>query len=189
MSMLSHTELRKGVKLEINGEPGVIVSSDFVKPGKGQAFTRIRVRSFLTGNTLERTVKSNEKMPKADVEERTCQFLYQDSEGYHFMDSVSYDQLALSAEALGDASKWMEENMEARVLMWKGRAISVEPPNFVELEITQCEPGVKGDTAQGTTKPATLSTGATVNVPLFVNEGEWVRIDTRTGDYMERVKK
>ena len=136
MSMLSHTELRKGVKLEINGEPGVIVSSDFVKPGKGQAFTRIKVRSFLTGNTLERTVKSNEKMPKADVEERNCQFLYRDGEGYHFMDSSSYDQIMLSEEALGDAAKWMEENMEARVLVWKGRAISVELPNFVELEIT-----------------------------------------------------
>ena len=189
MSMLSHTELRKGVKLEINGEPGVIVSSDFVKPGKGQAFTRIKVRSFLTGNTLERTVKSNEKMPKADVEERTCQFLYRDSEGYHFMDSVSYEQLALSAEALGESAKWMEENMEASVLMWNGRALSVEPPNFVELEITDCGAGVKGDTAQGGTKPAVLSTGATVNVPLFVNQGEWIRIDTRTGDYMERVKR
>jgi len=189
MSMLSHTELRKGVKLEINGEPGVIISSDFVKPGKGQAFTRIKVRSFLTGNTLERTVKSNEKMPKADVEECNCQFLYQDGEGYHFMDMTTYDQVALSAAALGDAAKWMEENMEARVLMWKGRAISVEVPNFVELEIANCEPGVKGDTAQGTTKPATLSTGTAVNDPLFVNEGEWVRIDTRTGEYMERVKR
>jgi len=189
MAMLSHTELRKGAKIEINGEPGIIVSSDFVKPGKGQAFTRIRVRSFLTGNTLERTVKSNEKTPKADVDERTCQFLYRESDDYHFMDSSSYDQITLNVAALGDSAKWMEENMEARVLMWKGRAISVELPNFVELEITACEPGVKGDTAQGTTKPATLSTGAAVNVPLFVNEGEWVRIDTRTGEYMERVKR
>jgi elongation factor P len=189
MSMLSHTELRKGAKIEINGEPGIIVSSDFVKPGKGQAFTRIRVRSFLTGNTLERTVKSNEKTPKADVDERTCQFLYRDGDDYHFMDSSSYDQITLNTAALGDSAKWMEENMEARVLMWKGRAISVELPNFVELEVTACEPGVKGDTAQGTTKPATLSTGAAVNVPLFVNEGEWIRIDTRTGEYMERVKR
>jgi elongation factor P len=187
--MLSHTELRKGAKIEINGEPGIIVSSDFVKPGKGQAFTRIRVRSFLTGNTLERTVKSNEKTPKADVDERTCQFLYRDGDDYHFMDSSSYDQITLNTAALGDSAKWMEENMEARVLMWKGRAISVELPNFVELEVTACEPGVKGDTAQGTTKPATLSTGAAVNVPLFVNEGEWIRIDTRTGEYMERVKR
>jgi len=189
MSMLSHTELRKGVKLEINGEPGIIVSSDFVKPGKGQAFTRIKVRSFITGNTLERTVKSNEKMPKADVEERNCQFLYKDGEDYHFMDSTSYDQLAITAEVLGDAAKWMEENMEARLLLWQGRAISVEPPNFVELEITECEPGIKGDTAQGGTKPVTLSTGAIITVPLFINQGEWVRIDTRTGEYMERVKK
>ncbi|HCP46650.1 MAG TPA: elongation factor P [Deltaproteobacteria bacterium] len=189
MGMLSHTELRKGVKVEINGEPGIIVSSDFVKPGKGQAFTRIKVRSFLTGNTLERTVKSNEKMEKADVEERNCQFLYSDGEFYHFMDSTSYEQLQLPTDALGNAIKWMTENLECRMLSWRGKAISVEAPNFVEMEITACEPGVKGDTAQGATKPATLSTGASVNVPLFINEGEWIRIDTRTGDYMERVKK
>ncbi len=189
MGMLSHTELRKGVKVLIDDHPYQIVGSDFVKPGKGQAFTRIRIRSYLTGNTIERTIKSNEKTAKADIEERACQFLYSDGTDFHFMDSASYEQIAMSAEALGDSAKWMQENMECRVLTWKGNPISAEPPNFVELEITQCDPGVKGDTAQGGSKPATLSTGAVVNVPLFVNEGEWIKIDTRTGDYIERVKK
>ena len=189
MGMLSHTDLRKGVKVEIDDHPYIITHSDFVKPGKGQAFTRVKIRSFLNGNTIERTFKSNEKVKKADIEERPCQYLYSDAGFYHFMDTVSFDQIAIPIDNLGDARKWMEENMECRILSWNGKALSVDPPNFVELEITQCDPGVKGDTAQGGTKPATVSTGASVNAPLFVNEGEWIRIDTRTGDYMERVSK
>ena len=183
------SDFRNGLKVEIEGNPYVMVYFQFVKPGKGQAFTRVKIRSFLNGNTIERTFKSNEKVKKAEVEERPCQYLYADSEFYHFMDNSSYEQIAISIENLGDAKKWMEENMECRILSWNGRPLSVDPPNFVELEITQCDPGVKGDTAQGGTKPATLSTGATVNVPLFVNEGEWIKIDTRTGDYMEPVSK
>ena len=189
MGMLSHTELRKGVKVDIDGHPYVIVDSDFVKPGKGQAFTRIRIRSFINGNTIERTIKSNEKLQKADIEELSCQFLYSDGSFYHFMDTTSYEQFQMSPDILGDSARWMQENMDCRILVWNGRALSAEPPNFVELEITQCDPGVKGDTAQGGSKPATLSTGAVVNVPLFVNEGEWIKIDTRTGDYIERVKR
>ncbi len=189
MSMLSHTDLRKGVKVEIDGEPYQIISSDFVKPGKGSAFTRVKVRNYLTGNTIERTYKASDKVARADVEERSCQYLYNDGNSYHFMDNSSYDQFEIQKDALGDAANWMEENMECRVLVWKGAPITCDPPNFVELEITECEPGVKGDTAQGGNKPATLSTGATVNVPLFINEGEWIRIVTRTGDYMERVRK
>ena len=184
MGMLSHTDLRKGVKVDIDDHPYIITHSDFVKPGKGQAFTRVKIRSFLNGNTIDRTFKSNEKVKKAEVEERPCQYLYADADFYHFMDNSSYEQIAISIENLGDAKKWMEENMECRILSWNGRPLSVDPPNFVELEIAQCDPGVKGDTAQGGTKPATVSTGATVNVPLFVNEGEWIKIDTRTGDYM-----
>ena len=189
MVMLSHTDLRKGVKVLIDDNPYQIIGSDFVKPGKGQAFTRIRIRSYLTGNTIERTIKSNEKLPKADIEERDCQFLYSDGTDYHFMDSNSYEQIQMSAVAIGDSANWMEENMECKVLTFNGNAISAEPPNFVELEITECDPGVKGDTAQGGSKPAIVSTGASVNVPLFVNQGEWIKIDTRTGDYVERVKR
>jgi len=189
MVMLGHTDLRKGVKVLIDNNPYLIVGSDMVKPGKGQAFTRIKIRNFLNGNTIERTIKSNEKLPKADVEERTCQFLYSDGTDFHFMDTASYDQIQMSAASLGDQANWMEENMECTVLTWNGSPISAAPPNFVELEITQTDPGVKGDTAQGGSKPAVMSTGASVNVPLFVNQGDWIRIDTRTGDYVERVKK
>ncbi len=189
MAMLGHTELRKGVKITIGDHPYQIIDADFVKPGKGQAFTRIRIRSYLTGNTIERTVKSNEKTHKADVEELSCQFLYSDGSYYHFMDTATYEQIQMTPEALGSSANWMAENMECRVLVFRGSPMSAEPPNFVELEITQCDPGVKGDTAQGGSKPATLSTGAVVNVPLFVNEGEWIKIDTRTGDYIERVKR
>jgi elongation factor P len=189
MEMLSHTELRKGVKVDVDGEPYLIIDSDFVKPGKGTAFTRVRIRSFLSGRTIERTFKSSETVPRADVEERPCQFLYSDGEASHFMDTQTYEQFHIHNEALGDTGQWLQENMDCRVLMWKGRPISCDPPNFVELEITYCEPGVRGDTASGTSKPATLSTGATVQVPLFVNQGDWIKIDTRTATYIERVKK
>lgn len=187
--MLSHVELRKGVKVEIDEQPYLIIDADFVKPGKGSAFTRVRIRNFLSGNTIERTFKSADKVKKADVEQKTCQYLYNDGEFFHFMDNSTYDQIQLTAEALGGAAQWMEENMECEMLFWREKPLSVDPPNFVELEITYCEPGVKGDTAQGGTKPATLSTGAIVNVPLFVNQNEWIKIDTRTGSYVERVKR
>ena len=189
MAVLSHTDLRKGVKVEIDGQPYLIIDSDFVKPGKGQAFTRCRVRNYLNGNTIERTIKSNEKLDKADIEANTCQYLYNDGEFFHFMDVATYDQFRFTEENLGDSVKWLAENLEYNVLFWNGRPLSVEPPNHVELEITECDPGVAGNTAQGATKPATLSSGAVVNVPLFVNEGDWIRVDTRTGDYTERVKK
>lgn len=188
MVMLSHNDLKKGAKIDLDGHPWLIIDADFVKPGKGQAFTRTRIRSYITGNTVERTFKSNEKTLKADIEDRNCQYLYADGEFHHFMDSTSFDQIQISSENLGDAAKWLEENMEVQVLLHNGKAISVEPPNFVDMEIVYCEPGVKGDTAQGTTKPATLSTGAIVNVPLFINQGERIKIDTRTGDYLERSK-
>jgi elongation factor P len=186
--MLSHTDLRKGTKVEIDGQPYLIVESDFVKPGKGQAFTRARVKNYLTGRVIERTVKSNESLPKADVEGKTCQYMYADGEHFHFMDGATYDQFQFDAEALGDSVNWLVPNAEYNVMFWSGRPISVEAPNFVELEITECEPGVRGDTATGTMKPATMSTGAIVHVPLFVNQNDWIRIDTRTGTYVERVK-
>ena len=186
--MLSHVDLRKGVKIMIDEQPYLIIGADFVKPGKGSAFTRCKIRSFLNGNTIERTFKAADKVPSADVEQKSCQFLYADGDDFHFMDSTSFEQIMIPRANLEDTWQWMAENMEALVLFWRGRAISCEVPNYVVLEITETEPGVKGDTAQGATKPATLSTGATVNVPLFVNEGESVRIDTRTGKYTERVK-
>lgn len=186
--MLSHTDLRKGVKIEIDGQPFLIIDSDFVKPGKGQAFTRVRIRNYLNGNTIERTIKSNEKTQKADIEGKTCQYLYSDGEFFHFMDGETYDQFQFTEEALGDTVKWLVENLNYDVLFWGGKPLSVDAPNHVELEITQCDPGVRGDTAQGATKPATLSTGAVVNVPLFVEEGDWIKVDTRSGSYIERVK-
>ena len=189
MATLSHTDLRKGVKVEVDGQPYVIISSDFVKPGKGTAFTRMRIRNYLNGNTIERTVKANEKTVKADIEEKTCQYLYKDNEYFYFMDSETYDQFQFTPESMGDTALWLVDNESYQVLFWGGKAISADAPNKVDLEITQCDPGVKGDTAQGSSKPATLSTGAQVNVPLFVEEGDWVRVDTRTGDYLERVKK
>jgi len=189
MAVLQHNDLRKGVKIELDGQPFVIIDSDFVKPGKGQAFTRCRIRNYLNGNTIERTIKSNEKVAKADIESTTCQYLYSDGDFFHFMDGTTFDQFQFTPENVGDTVKWLSENLEYNVLFWNGRPLSVEAPNHVELEITQCDPGVAGNTAQGATKPATLSSGAVVNVPLFVNEGDWIRVDTRTGDYTERVKK
>jgi len=189
MSQLSHTDLRKGVKVEIDGQPFLIIDSDFVKPGKGQAFTRMRIRSYITGNTIERTVKSNERTDRADIEEKTCQYLYADGEFFHFMDGEAYEQFQFTADNLGDTVNWLVENLNYAVLFWRGKPLSVDAPNHVELEITQCDPGVRGDTATGSTKPATLSTGAVVNVPLFVDQGDWIRVDTRSFEYLERVKR
>lgn len=187
--MYQTNEFRKGLKVEIDGEPYLMVESQFVKPGKGQAFTRTKLKSLISGNVIDRTYKSGEKIAKAPVEESTMQFLYIDGDDFNFMDMESYETLNIPKENLGDAWKFLKESLEVQVLMYKGRAISCELPNFVVLEITYCEPGVKGDTAQGATKPATLESGAVVNVPLFINQGESVKVDTRTGDYLERVKE
>lgn len=189
MATLSHNQLRKGVKIEIDNQPYLIVDADFIKPGKGTAFTRVKVKNYLTGNTVERTYKASDKATAADVEARSCQYLYTDGDSFHFMDTGNYEQFGIRAEALGDTADWLVENLDVEVVVWKGSPINVEVPNFIEAEITECEPGVKGDTAQGGSKPATLSTGATVNVPLFIEENQWIRVDTRTGKYVERVKR
>lgn len=189
MATLSHNELRKGVKIEIDGQPYLIVDADFVKPGKGTAFTRVKIRNYLSGNTMERTYKANEKATAADVEARDCQYLYSDGETFHFMDTGNYEQFEIRQDTLGDTSNWLVENTDVSVLIYKGSPMTVDVPNFIEAEITECEPGVKGDTAQGGSKPAKLSTGATVNVPLFIAQGQWIRVDTRTGKYVERVKR
>lgn len=187
--MYQFSDIRKGLKVEIDGAPWVVTEAQFVKPGKGQAFNRTRLRNLITGATLERTYKINESLAPADVNTATMQYMYSDGDGFHFMNLETFDQIALAREAVGDAANWLVEQMEVEVLFFKERAVNIDLPYFVELEITYCEPGIKGNTATGTTKSATLSTGATVQVPLFVEQGEWIKIDTRTAEYVERVKK
>ena len=185
--MYDTNEFKKGLKVEIDDHPYLMVENQFVKPGKGQAFSRVKLKSLLNGNVLDRTYKSGEKLEKADVIESEMQFLYVDGV-YHFMDNESYEQIEIEKANIGDSWKWLEENMNVDVLFYRGTPITITVPNFVVLEITFCEPGIKGDTATNSTKPATLSTGAEVQVPLFVNQNEKIRVDTRTGNYMERVK-
>jgi len=182
-------DIRKGLKIEMDGAPWVVTDFQFVKPGKGQAFTRTKLKNLITGNVLERTFKTGETLEPAQVEEHDMQYLYSDGEAFHVMNTETYDQLAIPANVVGDQSNWLVEEMVVKVLFYKGLPVSLELPNFVELEITYTEPGMKGNTAQGATKQATLSTGATVNVPLFIEQGEWVKVDTRTGEYVERVRR
>ncbi|HBB41288.1 MAG: elongation factor P [Nitrospirae bacterium CG18_big_fil_WC_8_21_14_2_50_70_55] len=186
--MYASTELRKGTKVEIDGEPYLVAESQFVKPGKGNAFTRCRLKSLVSGNVIDRTYKSGERIKKAEMEDVKMQFLYADGDQYHFMNTATYDQIAIAKENLGDAALYLLEQMEVDVLFYNGRPISIEVPNFVILEITHADPGVKGNTATGATKLATLETGAVVQVPLFVEQGEKVKVDTRTGEYVERAK-
>ena len=186
--MYDTSDFRKGLRVEIDGQPFIIVESQFVKPGKGQAFTRVKLKNLLQGSVVERTFKSGEKVAPADISEKSMQFLYASDGIYYFMDSGTYDQYELNKESLGDTWKWIREQMQVDVLLYKGAPVSVTAPNFTVLKIVYCEPGVKGDSATNTTKPATLETGATVNVPLFVNQNEKIKIDTRTGEYVERVK-
>ena len=187
--MYQTSDIRKGLKVEIDGAPWNVVEFQFVKPGKGCAFTRTRLKNLITGSTLERTFKTGETLVPADVEEFSMQYLYDGGEGGHFMNMESFDQIEISYDVLGDAKKFLVEEMTCQVLFYKGLPVGVLLQNFVELEITYCEPGVKGNTAQGGSKPATLSTGATVNVPLFIENGTWIKVDTRTGAYAERVKR
>ena len=186
--MYATNEFRKGLKVEIDSEPFVIVEAQFVKPGKGQAFTRTKLKSLISGNVIDRTYRSGEKVGKANVEEVDMQFLYNAGDEFNFMDLGSYETMAIDREQLDDAWKWLTESLEVKVLLYNGRPISIDLPNFVEIEVSYCEPGVKGDTATGATKVAELESGASVNVPLFINQGEVLRIDTRTGQYSERVK-
>ncbi len=187
--MYDTSDLRKGTKIEIDGEPFLITEAQFVKPGKGNAFTRCRIKSLTTGNTIERTWKSGEKIDECRLEERAMDFMYHDGSEYHFMDTGNFEQLALNDDQVGEAGNWLTENLPVHVLLHNGKAISVDLPNFVELDIVECEPAVKGDTKTNASKQALLSTGAKVNVPMFVDNGERIRIDTRTGEYVERVKK
>ena len=187
--MYDTSDIRKGLKILHNGEPYVVVDFQFVKPGKGNAFTRTKIKNLITGAVLDVTYRSGEKLEPADCEERDMQFLYQDGNKYVFMDMNTYEQVFIDEEVLGEAKNFLKDNLDVKVLFFEDRPIGVELPTFVELEVVKCEAGVKGDTATGATKPATLSTGYQINVPLFIEEGDWVKVDTRTGEYVERVRK
>ena len=186
--MYQTSDIRKGLKLEVDGSPWTIVDFQFVKPGKGCAFTRIKLKNLITGNVLDRTYKTGESLPAADVEEHTMQYLYNDGTDFHFMNMEDFSQIGIETKVLGKTANFLKEEMEVQVLFYKGSPVNIDLPNFVELKIEYCEPGVKGNTAQGATKTATLVTGAEVQVPLFVDQGETLKIDTRTGQYVSRVR-
>ena len=186
--MYSTAEFKKGLKIEIDGIPYIIVDFQHVKPGKGGAFVRTKLKNLLNGRVVDQTFRSGEKVEKPDLMEREMQYLYRDGDRYCMMDNETYEQIMLTEEQVGEARLYLIENLNVEVLFFNQAPLAVELPNFVELEVAQTEPGVKGDTAAGGTKPATLESGATVQVPLFISEGDRVRVDTRTGNYIERVK-
>lgn len=186
--IVSTPEFRKGLRILVDNEPFVIVEFQHVKPGKGGAFVRTRLKSLVTGNVLDRTYRSGDKAEVPELEEREMQYLYKEGVNYYFMDQNTYDQMFIVEDQLGDAKNYLKEGLVAQVLIYQGKTIGVEIPNFVTLVIAQTEPGIRGDTAQNATKPALLETGYTIQVPLFVEQGEAVKIDTRTGQYLERVK-
>lgn len=188
MANYSTNELRSGLKVMIDGDPCSVIDNEFVKPGKGQAFNRVKVKNLNTGRVWERTYKSGDTLEGADVMDTDMEYLYNDGEFYYFMDPNTFDQKQADLKAVGDASKWLKEQDVVTVTLYNDAPLSVTPPNFVELEITETDPGLKGDTAQGGTKPATLQTGAVVKVPLFIDQGEIIRIDTRSGEYVSRAK-
>jgi elongation factor P len=181
------SDFRNGIKIELDGEPFVMTYFQHVKPGKGGAFVRTKLKNLRTGRVFEKTFNAGRKVEEADIDERRMQYLYQDSTGLVFMDSQSYDQMSISLEQIGDAKLYLKENTEIEVILYKGEPINIELPAFIEVEISQTDPGMKGDTASGATKPATIETGAVLQVPLFIKEGERVRVDTRSGEYVERV--
>jgi len=185
---LTAGDLRKGLKIELDGDPYLIVDFEFSKPGKGQALYRCRLRNMITGNQFDRTYRSGEKFTAADLEEQQMQYLYEQGGNYHFMNTSTYEQFELSEDHVGDAKNYLTENLLIDMLLFQGRPIGINLPNFVTLKITKADPGIKGDTAAGATKPVTLETGAVVQVPLFVEEGETIKLDTRSGQYVERVK-
>ncbi len=188
MATYSTNEFKSGLKFLLDGDPYTIVENEFVKPGKGQAFSRVKIRNLKTGRVIDKTWKSGESVEAADVMDVDLQFLYADGEFWHFMDPNSYEQIAADATAIGKNKLWLKDGTTCQVTLWNEVPLYITPNNFVELVVTQCDPGVRGDTAQGATKPATTETGATIKVPLFVEEGDTLKIDTRTGDYVSRVK-
>ena len=184
--MVTAGDFRNGVTFEMDGNVYSIIEFQHVKPGKGAAFVRTKIRNVISGAVTEKTFNPNDKYPTAFIERKDMEYLYNDGDLYYFMDSETYEQLPISPNVLGDNFRFVKENMFCKVLSYKGNVFGIEPPNFVELQVTETEPGVKGDTATNVTKPATLETGAEIKVPIFINEGEMIRVDTRTGEYMER---
>jgi elongation factor P len=189
MGIYSTNEFKGGLKIMLDGDPYSIIENEFVKPGKGQAFNRVRIRNLKTGRVIERTFKSGDTVEAADVVETNMQYLYNDGEQWHFMHPETFEQLTADATAVGDAAKWIKEQDVCIVTLWNGVPLGVTPPNFVVLSIVETDPGVRGDTSGGGGKPATLETGAVVRVPLFVQTGELIKVDTRTGEYVSRVKE
>ncbi len=187
--IVSTAEFRKGLKLLIDNEPFIIVDFQHVKPGKGGAFVRTRIKSLVSGNVLERTFRSGDKVEVPDVEEKEVQFMYKEADTYHFMDVQTYEQFAVDEKSLGDAKNYLKEELVISLSFYKGSPIGVSLPNFVDLRIAKTEPGIKGDTAQNATKPAQMESGYVLQVPLFLEEGEVIKIDTRSGQYIERVSR
>lgn len=188
MASYSTSEFKSGLRIILDNDPCIIVENEFVKPGKGQAFNRVRIRNLKTGKTVDKTFKSGESVEVADVMDTEMQYLYTDGEFWHFMVPDTFEQYPADSKAVGDAVSWITDGDMCQITLWNNSPLIVEPPNFVELEITDTDPGVKGDTASGGVKPATLSTGAVVRVPLFVDQGEVIKVDTRSKEYVSRVK-
>lgn len=188
MANYSTNQFKNGLKVMLDGDPCNIIENEYVKPGKGQAFNRVKLRNIKTGRILERTFKSGDSLPAADVVDMDMQYLYNDGQEWHFMAPDTFEQYTVNKEKILEAAKWLKEQDMCKVTLWDNTPFAVEPPNFVELKIIETDPGLKGDTVSGGGKPATLETGAIVRVPLFVNEGEVIKVDTRTGDYVSRVK-
>ena len=189
MASYSTNEFRNGLKILLDGDPYTIVEYEFVKPGKGQAFTRVKVKNLVSGRVIERTFRSGESVEAADVFELSVQYLYNDGDFWHFMEPDTFEQYACSKDSIADIVQWLKDGDECQMTLYNGSPLTVTPPNFTELRIVDTDPGVRGDTSGGGSKPATLETGAVVRVPLFVNNEEVVRVDTRTGEYVSRVKE
>ncbi|MDA3864975.1 MAG: elongation factor P [Deltaproteobacteria bacterium] len=187
--MAQSSDLRKNLKILIDDDPYVVFEVNFVKPGKGTAFYKCRIRNLITGAVLDKTWRSSDKIDLADTEVRELEYIYQDDLHYVFMDTETYEQTRISGDLLDEDKYYLTDNLRVEVLFFNDKPVGIELPYFVELQVTKCEPGFKGDTAQGATKPATVSTGLEVDVPLFVEEGEWLKVDTRTGEYVERIQK
>ena len=183
------SQFRNGLKIDIDGQPFVITYFQHVKPGKGGAFVRTKLKNLLNGRVVDKTFRSGEKTEEADIEEKSMQYLYQDSDDRIFMDNTSFEQLPIGKDVLGGSINYLLESMDVDVLFWKSKPVSIQVPNYIEATVTKSDPGLKGDTSSGATKPATLETGLTLNVPLFIEEGDILRVDTRTGEYSERVNK